>query len=99
MIERCAARVSDDGVVVELIVGEADWAVDNLGGTWMQCERNYSDPANDSCPTLGDKWDAEKRKFVPTIDVAAEVAKREVAVAKLRAIGLTGEDIAALGIR
>lgn len=30
-----AARI-DDGVVTQIIVGTAEWATDNLGGTWVQ---------------------------------------------------------------
>lgn len=102
MTERCAAKVNDDGIVIELIVGEADWAMKNLGGTWIQSERNYDNPDNDNYPTLGDKWDAKKKKFVPTVNVAAQVAAddaaRESAVAKLTALGLTDAEIAALRI-
>lgn len=96
MIERCAAKVNDDGVVIELIVGEAEWATEFLGGTWLPCERNYDDPDNDNYPTLGDKWDAKKKKFVPTVDVAAQVAARESGIAKLEAVGLTADEIRAI---
>jgi len=31
-----AAELNDDNVVVRVIVGTAAWAVDNLGGEWVQ---------------------------------------------------------------
>lgn len=30
-----AAELDNDGVVVRVIVGTAQWAADNLGGTWQ----------------------------------------------------------------
>jgi hypothetical protein len=30
-----SAELDDDGVVVRVIVGTAQWATDNLGGTWV----------------------------------------------------------------
>lgn len=96
MIERCAAKITDDGIVVELIVGEADWATEVLGGTWIQCERNYDDPENDTCPNIGDKWDAKKQVFIKSNAAADQVAKMESAKAKLLALGLTDEEIKAL---
>lgn len=96
MIERCAAKVNDDGIVLELIVGEAEWATEFLGGTWIQCERDYDDPENDTYPNLGDKWDAKKEVFVKSNAAAEQFAKMESAKAKLAALGLTDEEIKAL---
>ena len=96
MIERCAAKINDDGIVLELIVGEADWAIENLGGSWIQCERDYDDLENDGCPNVGDKWDAKKGIFISSNNLVEQIAKIESAKAKLATLGLSDEEIKAL---
>ena len=40
MSEICSAKLDAENKVLEIIVGEASWAEENLGGRWVQFERD-----------------------------------------------------------
>lgn len=55
MMERTyAAELDDTNTVLRVIVGTADWAADNLGGTWVQ-----------SATKVGADWTWVKGEWVP----------------------------------
>lgn len=69
MSEICAAKLIDNKVV-EIIVGEASWAEENLGGTWVQFVR---DASGKTYPAYGATYDAELDDFVnPSIIIESE---------------------------
>lgn len=58
-----AAELDADGVVLRVIVGNAGWATENLGGRWVPCEK-YSDAEN--FPGVGWGYVASHpRRFAP----------------------------------
>lgn len=36
-----AANIDENGVVIQVIVGDADWAMEHLGGSWIPCHREH----------------------------------------------------------
>ena len=48
-----AAKLDDDNVVLEVIVGTAEWAIANLGGRWVDS------------PKCGPGWIYQDGHFVP----------------------------------
>jgi hypothetical protein len=88
-VERCAVKVVD-GAAVEIIVGEADWAAQNLGGEWVQVESNYDNP--ESFVGFGDLYDAETGTFTSVRNVEQKVAAHESAIQKLLALGITADE-------
>lgn len=48
-----AAKLDDENVVLEVIVGTAEWAIANLGGRWVDS------------PKIGPGWIYEHGQFVP----------------------------------
>jgi len=60
MSEVCAARI-DNGIVTEVIVAEADWANNNLVGTWVQF---VAGQPGKTYPAIGATYDEELDDFV-----------------------------------
>ncbi len=60
MSEVCAAKLVDNKVV-EIIVGEASWAKENLGGLWVQFER---DAPGKTYPAYNAVYDEELADFI-----------------------------------
>jgi hypothetical protein len=50
----CAAELNDDNVVVRVIVGSAKWAVEHLGGVWV-----------DTVDRVGPGWLFDGEQIVP----------------------------------
>ena len=66
MFEICAAKLVENKVV-EIIVGEAVWAEENLGGRWVQFER---DAPGKTYPAYNAVYDEETGDFInPVITV------------------------------
>jgi len=61
MGEIVAAKLSQDNSVEDLIVASSDWASSNLGGTWIEFER---ESIGDNYPSFGDVWDSENQTFI-----------------------------------
>lgn len=91
MKETVAAKI-DGGKVVEVIVGEASWAVENLGGEWVQVEADYDNP--ESLPGIGDSYGPDG--FTRSNLISETLAARESAVSKLASVGLTADEVKAL---
>jgi hypothetical protein len=61
MIEKVAAKLDENNIVLELIVGEAEWATQMLGGRWVQAFRGDE---TKTYPTFGDLWDEQTNDFI-----------------------------------
>jgi len=61
MSEIVAAKLSQDNLVEELVLGSAEWASANLGGTWVSFDR---EAIGDNYPNLGDTWDSVNQTFI-----------------------------------
>jgi hypothetical protein len=60
---RTYAAKLENGEVTQVIVGDAQWATENLGGEWVPCEK-YSD--TETYPGIGYGYDRNHpRKFAP----------------------------------
>lgn len=58
-----AAELDENGVVLRIIVGSPQWAIDNLGGRWVLCDK-YSDTHD--YPGIGWGFAANHpRRFAP----------------------------------
>lgn len=69
MSEIVAAKLSQDNLVEELVLGSAEWASANLGGTWVSFDR---EAVGDNYPGLGDTWDSVNQTFIKKPFVAPE---------------------------
>lgn len=61
MSEICAAKLDAENKVVEIIVGEASWAEENLGGRWVQFVRGVS---GKTYPAYNAVYDEENDDFI-----------------------------------
>lgn len=69
MKETISAKI-DNGKVTEVIVGEALWASENLGGEWVQVDFDYDYP--ETMPGIGDTYGPEGFTHPPIAIVPLE---------------------------
>lgn len=61
MSEVCAAKLNSENKVTEIIVSEASWAEENLGGRWVQFVR---DAPGKTYPAYNAVYDEENDDFI-----------------------------------